>query len=61
MAFGDEFQDLSNLLSQVGKNATTSDNLKDYAHASKLIRPGGMALAPNQKFLCNVYLKLTYQ
>jgi len=33
--------------------------LKDYSHASKLMRPNGLALAPKQKFLFHVYFNLT--
>jgi len=38
-----------------------TDTLKDFSHASKLMRPGGHALAPNHKFLFHVYFTLNTQ
>lgn len=46
---------LSDLVSQVGDGFLGTDYLKDYSHASKLMRPNGLALAPKQKFLFHVY------
>jgi len=57
MAFGDDL--FNSVLSQVVGHPASEGNLKDYSHASKLMRPNGMALAPNQKFLFHVYFNLT--
>lgn len=48
----------SDLLSQVADGFFGSDYQKDYSHASKLMRPNNMALAPKQKFLFHVYFNL---
>ena len=45
----------SELLGQVGDGFFGTDTLKDYSHASKLMRPNGLSLAPKQKFLFHVY------
>ena len=39
------------LRGQISQGFASTDNLKDYSHASKLMRPEGFALAPQQKFL----------
>ena len=49
----------SDLLSQVGDGFFGTNYVKDYSHASKLMRPNGLALAPKQKFLFHVYFNLT--
>jgi len=49
----------SDLLNQVGDGFFGTDYQKDYAHASKLMRPNGLALAPKQKFLFHVYFNLS--
>lgn len=45
----------ADLLSQIGDGFLGTDTLKDYSHASKLMTPNGLALAPKQKFLFHVY------
>ena len=50
---------LSDLTSQVADGFFGTDYQKDYAHAAKLMRSNGMALAPKQKFLFHVYFNLT--
>jgi hypothetical protein len=42
-------------LKQVGEGFLGTDTLRDFSHASKLMRPNGLALAPKQKFLFHVY------
>ena len=49
------FSSASDLVSQIGEGFFGTDTLKDYSHASKLMRPNGLALAPKQKFLFHVY------
>ena len=49
------FNSASELVSQIGDGFFGTDTLKDYSHASKLMRPNGLALAPKQKFLFHVY------
>jgi hypothetical protein len=50
---------LSELASQVADGFFgDAGNLKDYSHASKLMRPNGLALAPKQKFLFHVFFNL---
>jgi len=46
---------LSDFNSQVSDGFFGNDTLRDYTHASKLMRPNGLALAPKQKFLFHVY------
>lgn len=45
-------------LKRIVDGFTQVDNQKDYSHASKLMRPDGLALAPNHKFLFHVYFTL---
>jgi len=49
----------ADLLSQIGDGFFGTDYQKDYAHASKLMRPNGLALAPKQKFLFHVFFNLS--
>jgi len=49
----------ADLLGQVGDGFFGTDYQKDYAHASKLMRPNGLALAPKQKFLFHVFFNLS--
>jgi hypothetical protein len=49
----------SSFLEQVAGGFFSSENLRDYTHASKLFRSDSYALAPQQKFLFHVYFTLT--
>lgn len=49
------FSSGSDLLNQIGDGFFGTNYQKDYSHASKLMRPNGLALAPKQKFLFHVY------
>jgi len=51
---------VSDLTKQVADGFTETKYLKDYAHASKLMRSNNLALAPKQKFLFHVFFNLTY-
>ena len=54
------FGSTSDILTQVSDGFFgDAGNLKDYSHASKLMRPNGLSLAPKQKFLFHVYFNLT--
>ena len=53
------FSSGSDLLGQIGDGFFGTDTLKDYSHASKLMRPNGLSLAPKQKFLFHVYFNLS--
>lgn len=50
---------LADLASQIGDGFFGTNYLKDYSHASKLMRPNGLALAPKQKFLFHTFFNLT--
>ncbi len=45
-------------LDRIVNGFTQVDSLKDYGHASELMRPSGLALAPNYKFLFHVFFTL---
>ncbi len=47
------------ILKQIADGFFGSDFQKDYAHASKLFRPNGLALAPKHKFLFHVFFTLS--
>lgn len=49
----------SDFISQISDGFFGTDYQKDYSHASKLMRPNNMALAPKQKFLFHVYFNLS--
>lgn len=49
----------ASFLEQVASGFFAADNIKDFAHASKLHRSDGYAYAPQHKFLFHVYFTLT--
>ena len=49
---------LADLASQIGDGFFGTNTQKDYSHASKLMRPNGLALAPKQKFLFHTFFNL---
>jgi hypothetical protein len=46
------------ILTQISQGFASVDNVKDYSHASKLMRSNNFALAPKQKFLFHVYFTM---
>jgi len=54
----DFFDDVLGGGTGIGAGFFGNDNLRDYRHASKLMRPGGLALTPNTKFNFHVYFTL---